>query len=102
MSSRKWDREKPAEGRNVRCIPSSSTGSELGVAELCRSLGIGPAIYRLLGLPVSSRSMPSGWRQKSRDPFPCRTDFFFLLIINTSMNEGRLANLTGVGIVLNG
>jgi len=49
MSSRKWDREKPAEGRNVRCIPSSSTGSELWVAELCRSLGIGPAIYQLLG-----------------------------------------------------
>lgn len=26
----------------------------------------------------------------------------FLLIINTSMNKGRLVSLTGVGIVLNG
>lgn len=48
MSARKWDREKPAEGGNVRRIPSSSTrrevggGSELEVAELCTSLRIGP------------------------------------------------------------
>lgn len=46
MSARKWDREEPAEGGNVRRIPSSSTqgggSSELGVAELCTSLRIGP------------------------------------------------------------
>lgn len=31
MSARKWDREKPAEGGNVRCIPSRSTqGLSLG------------------------------------------------------------------------
>lgn len=49
MSARKWDREKPAEGGNVRRIPSSSTlrevgggVSELEVAELCTSLRIGP------------------------------------------------------------
>lgn len=61
MSARKWDREKPAEGGNVRCIPSRSTQGLSrggGGGSFAGASGKGPCNPPVLRLPVSPLSMP--------------------------------------------
>lgn len=59
MSARKWDREKPSEGGNVRCIPSSSTqGLSWGEPSFTEASGKSPCNPPALRLLVSPLSMP--------------------------------------------
>lgn len=68
-------------------------GSELGATEPCRSLRKGPCHPPTPRLFVNPVLVPGSWIL----PF---AGLFFLLIISTSMNKGRLVSLRGVGVVL--
>lgn len=84
----------------MRCIPSSSReGLSWGQPSLAEASGKGPAIrHQLLGCwSTLCRRLEAGDKSARILSF---AGLFFLLIINTSMNKGRLVRLSGVGVVL--